>query len=167
MEPAWLREAADWLDRPEREREGRAANVQAGGEALLMRVEKFEGMSDGQLVETLPGSIHQLYFSPDSAARFFVISYWGAPAEVRDHVAPQVPDRLERPQLLDEFLRRWEERLAFKDLPVSLSRDGHESVMGTILGLEDDGSLRLQVREQVIRVPSGEIRLRPSGDRIS
>lgn len=65
-----------------------------------------------------------------------------------------------------EFLRMWEDRLAYKDEWVELVDAGvgedSSPVEGHVLGLEVDGSLRLRDRRgQVFTLHIGEVRLRP------
>ena len=65
-----------------------------------------------------------------------------------------------------DFLRAWEEALAFRNQPVLVGRDGEPQLSGTLLGLEPDGSLRLMADDMPTIVHFGEIHLRPSNDRI-
>jgi BirA family biotin operon repressor/biotin-[acetyl-CoA-carboxylase] ligase len=64
------------------------------------------------------------------------------------------------------FLRAWEDRLAFRGRSIRLSHDGVQDITGTLEGLEDDGSLRLQGGQGVVRVRMGDIHLYPAGDKI-
>jgi BirA family biotin operon repressor/biotin-[acetyl-CoA-carboxylase] ligase len=64
------------------------------------------------------------------------------------------------------FLHAWEDRLAFRGRPVRLSHAGMQDIQGTLEGLEDDGSLRLQGSQGVIKVRMGDIHLHPAGDRM-
>jgi BirA family biotin operon repressor/biotin-[acetyl-CoA-carboxylase] ligase len=64
------------------------------------------------------------------------------------------------------FIEAWESRLAFRGQEVLLTRDGQPSLAGKLLGLESDGSLRLEVDHAVLVLPTGEIHLRPGNDRI-
>lgn len=65
-----------------------------------------------------------------------------------------------------EFIATWEGRLAFRGQPVNLACEGKAHITGTVLGLDDDGSLRLMVNDEVIHVQAGEIHLRPTDDRM-
>ncbi|HTP01190.1 MAG TPA: biotin--[acetyl-CoA-carboxylase] ligase [Anaerolineales bacterium] len=60
-----------------------------------------------------------------------------------------------------EFVQAWEDALAFHGKPVILARDGEPPLHGRLLGLEPDGSLRLETGETVTKVHFGEIHLRP------
>lgn len=63
---------------------------------------------------------------------------------------------------LDIFLRDWEAVLAFRGEPVQVWMSQEQTLVGRILGLEADGSLRLGLAdgsEQAIRF--GEVHLRP------
>jgi BirA family biotin operon repressor/biotin-[acetyl-CoA-carboxylase] ligase len=62
----------------------------------------------------------------------------------------------------DEFLRAWEDALAFRDRTVRVWIGETEQVDGQILGLEVDGSLRVKTTEGEIRaIQFGEVHLRP------
>lgn len=71
-------------------------------------------------------------------------------------------DRLSQPN----FLQVWEDRLAFRGQQVVVATDAGEQVAGKVLGLDANGSLRLEVNGKARAVPTGEIHLRPSNDRI-
>jgi BirA family biotin operon repressor/biotin-[acetyl-CoA-carboxylase] ligase len=68
-----------------------------------------------------------------------------------------------RPQLgTDEFIRTWEEFLAFRGEPVQIDAGSEAPVTGKLLGLETDGSLRLMDQDGKPRtVQFGDVRLRP------
>lgn len=68
-----------------------------------------------------------------------------------------------RPRLgTEHFIREWEQTLAFRDEAVQLWLGETESVVGKLLGLDSDGSLRLAVKDDQIRsIRFGEIHLRP------
>ncbi len=62
----------------------------------------------------------------------------------------------------DEFIRQWQSSLAFRGKQVQISRrDPSSPLMGSLAGLESDGSLRLLVDGKLITVQVGEIHLRP------
>ncbi len=62
----------------------------------------------------------------------------------------------------DEFMRAWEDALAFRGQQVTVTKDQSPSLTGELLGLEPDGSLRIRDKEgQVHQVQFGEIHLRP------
>lgn len=64
------------------------------------------------------------------------------------------------------FISAWENRLAFRGDQITLRCDGQPLMTGTLLGMEDDGSLRLMGPRGVQSAPMGEIQLQPSDDRI-
>lgn len=68
-----------------------------------------------------------------------------------------------RPKLgTDEFMRTWEDSLAFRGQQVTVTRDQNSRLKGELLGLEPDGSLRIRNKKgQVHKVQFGEIHLRP------
>lgn len=68
-----------------------------------------------------------------------------------------------RPKLgSDEFLRSWEDSLAFRGRDVLVQLGAAEEVTGQVAGLEADGSLRLSMGGGEIRgVHFGEVHLRP------
>jgi BirA family biotin operon repressor/biotin-[acetyl-CoA-carboxylase] ligase len=60
-----------------------------------------------------------------------------------------------------EFLHAWEYNLAFKGETVKLLQEGSEPVIGRLLGLRKDGSLRLEIPNQgETSFQAGEIHLR-------
>ena len=62
----------------------------------------------------------------------------------------------------DEFMRAWEEALAFRGEQVQIVKDGAAAITGELLGLEPDGSLRLRdAGDNILAVQVGEIHLRP------
>jgi BirA family transcriptional regulator, biotin operon repressor / biotin---[acetyl-CoA-carboxylase] ligase len=65
-----------------------------------------------------------------------------------------------------DFMNAWENSLAFKGQTVTIARDGDQPLVGTLLGLESDGSLRIRTGERLGIVHFGEIHLRPMDDRI-
>jgi len=69
-----------------------------------------------------------------------------------------------RPQLgMDSFLRAWDENLAFRGQQVQVEERSGQSIVGELLGLESDGSLRLRNQYgKSVTVQFGEIHLRPS-----
>jgi BirA family biotin operon repressor/biotin-[acetyl-CoA-carboxylase] ligase len=68
-----------------------------------------------------------------------------------------------RPQLgTDEFLNRWAESLAFLGEQVQVEVGNGLPVVGQVLGLESDGSLRLRDGyDKTVAVRFGDVRLRP------
>lgn len=84
------------------------------------------------------------------------------------------PDRLEvlseiisvlidlRPQLgRDEFMNRWSESLAFLGEQVQVELGDQPPVLGQLIGLESDGSLRLRDgHDKTVAVRFGDVRLR-------
>jgi BirA family biotin operon repressor/biotin-[acetyl-CoA-carboxylase] ligase len=60
------------------------------------------------------------------------------------------------------FLQSWERRLAFRGEQVEIRADGQGVRKGQVIGLEQDGSLRLlSPQGQVFTVQFGEVHLRP------
>jgi BirA family biotin operon repressor/biotin-[acetyl-CoA-carboxylase] ligase len=60
----------------------------------------------------------------------------------------------------DGFLQAWERALAFREKTIYLLQDGHPSA-GTILGLTQEGHLRVKMADGQVRVfLAGEVRLR-------
>ena len=68
-----------------------------------------------------------------------------------------------RPQLgTNEFMRKWEEILAYRGMQVQVEMAGEGPVIGTVSGLETDGSLHLRDRDgKSVTVQFGDVRLRP------
>lgn len=68
-----------------------------------------------------------------------------------------------RPQLgTDEFLSRWAQSLAFLGEQVQVEVEEKPPVVGQVLGLEQDGSLRLRDgHDKTVAVRFGDVRLRP------
>jgi BirA family transcriptional regulator, biotin operon repressor / biotin---[acetyl-CoA-carboxylase] ligase len=68
-----------------------------------------------------------------------------------------------RPRLgTTEFIRAWEDLLAYRGRQVIVVRDSHASLKGELLGLEPDGGLRIRAEAgKIQRVQFGEIHLRP------
>lgn len=97
------------------------------------------------------------------------------PATSLEDELDDLPDRLEllfdilstlinlRPQLgTDEFLSRWAESLAFLGEQVQVEVGEKPPVVGQVLGLEQDGSLRLRDgHDKTVTVRFGDVRLRP------
>ena len=68
-----------------------------------------------------------------------------------------------RPKLgTDEFISAWESSLAFRGEPIQLIKDNQPPLKGELLGLESDGSLRLNANNKILTVQLGEIHVRPS-----
>jgi BirA family biotin operon repressor/biotin-[acetyl-CoA-carboxylase] ligase len=65
-----------------------------------------------------------------------------------------------------EFIEAWEQALAFRGEQVSVGRDGETPLTGTLMGLEPDGSLRIEADSMPTVVHFGEIHLRPRDDKI-
>jgi BirA family transcriptional regulator, biotin operon repressor / biotin---[acetyl-CoA-carboxylase] ligase len=65
-----------------------------------------------------------------------------------------------------DFIRIWEDNLAFRQQLVSIGTDGEPQLSGKLDGLEPDGSLRLVANDMPTIVHFGEIHLRRSDDRI-
>lgn len=84
------------------------------------------------------------------------IDRWTLMEEVLRVLLSRLPDIHQ-----DEFLQAWEENLAYQREWVQLLREGSEPVIGRLLGLKSDGSLRLALlngEEKFFQ--AGEIHLR-------
>lgn len=65
----------------------------------------------------------------------------------------------------DEFINVWEGALAFRGKQVQIQAGGESPIIGEVLGLESDGSLRLKdVHDKSIIVRFGDVSLRPAAD---
>ena len=61
-----------------------------------------------------------------------------------------------------EFFRAWEQRLAFKGEQVTLKNSGGQSFNGLLLGVNDQGNLRLRMDDGMEKMVSvGDVHLRP------
>lgn len=67
----------------------------------------------------------------------------------------------------DEFIRTWEAHLAFRSREVTLTDNQGGALSGTFLGLDADGSARLEANHRIIAVRAGEMSLRLKDDRMS
>lgn len=63
-----------------------------------------------------------------------------------------------------ELVKVWEENLAWRGEQVQVWQGSEEPLVGRVVGLESDGSLRLLAakRDKIVTVQFGEIRLRPA-----
>jgi len=62
----------------------------------------------------------------------------------------------------DEFLKAWEDVLAFRGEQVQIFKDDESPLMGELLGLAPDGGLRLREADNnILTIQFGEIHLRP------
>jgi biotin-(acetyl-CoA carboxylase) ligase len=61
----------------------------------------------------------------------------------------------------------WENLLAFRGEPVTISREGQPDLHGTLVGLDDDGSLRLETDHHRVLLEIGDLHLRPSSDKMA
>jgi BirA family biotin operon repressor/biotin-[acetyl-CoA-carboxylase] ligase len=82
--------------------------------------------------------------------------------EVLRLVVAAAVDRLAR-IYKSEFMRTWEDRLAFRGQDVVLTREGASPIKGRLDGLEEDGSLRLITSEGDQRFAMGELHLEADG----
>lgn len=65
-----------------------------------------------------------------------------------------------------QFLKTWEERLAYRGELVRLENSGGQPVNGTLLGVTPEGSLRLAREDgSEVHFSAGDLRLRPAGER--
>jgi len=63
----------------------------------------------------------------------------------------------------DEFLNAWEDMLAFRGEQVRIFKNDEAPLMGELLGLAPDGSLRLRkIDNDILTIQFGEIHLRPA-----
>jgi BirA family transcriptional regulator, biotin operon repressor / biotin---[acetyl-CoA-carboxylase] ligase len=63
----------------------------------------------------------------------------------------------------DEFLKAWEDALAFRCEQVQIFKDDETPLMGELLGLASDGGLCLrQANNNILTIQFGEIHLRPA-----
>ncbi|NPV75674.1 MAG: biotin--[acetyl-CoA-carboxylase] ligase [Anaerolineae bacterium] len=61
-----------------------------------------------------------------------------------------------------QFIQAWENRLAYKGKVVRIEQADHTALVGVLIGLEGDGSLRLQVETgKIVLIQAGDVRLRP------
>jgi biotin-(acetyl-CoA carboxylase) ligase len=62
-----------------------------------------------------------------------------------------------------EFIKAWEDALAFRGEEVRIFKDDESPLTGELLGLESDGGLRLRDADgNILTVQFGEIHLRPA-----
>lgn len=65
-----------------------------------------------------------------------------------------------------QFLKAWEERLAYRGELVRLENSGGQPVNGTLLGVTSEGSLRLAREDgSEVHFSAGDVSLRPAGER--
>ncbi len=63
----------------------------------------------------------------------------------------------------DEFLKAWEDALAFRGEQVQIFKGDESPFMGELLGLAPDGGLRLRdTNDSILTIQFGEIHLRPT-----
>jgi BirA family biotin operon repressor/biotin-[acetyl-CoA-carboxylase] ligase len=60
----------------------------------------------------------------------------------------------------DEFIKAWESHLAYRGQKVQVNKDIGVPLIGSLSGLESDGSLRLIIDSKPVTVPFGEMHLR-------
>jgi len=124
--------------------------------------EMLDAMILGMGVNVLKASIppaHQLLFPATS-----IETELGHPVErggLLRGILTRVLDW--RPKLgTDAFLEAWEEQLAFRGQQVQVEGRSGDPIIGELLGLETDGSLRLQNEHgRSVTVRFGEVHLRP------
>lgn len=97
------------------------------------------------------------------------------PATSLEEELGYAPDRLEilreilatlvelRPRLgMDEFIQEWQSLLAFQEQPIQVEAGDTPPVVGQLVGLDTDGSLRLRKEHgEFVTVRFGDVRLRP------
>ena len=97
------------------------------------------------------------------------------PATSLEEELGHVPDRLEilhdilsalielRPRMsTDELIAQWESLLAFREQPVQVESANMPLIVGQLMGLEPDGSLRLRNEHgESVTVRFGDVHLRP------
>ena len=98
------------------------------------------------------------------------------PAISLEHVFGEAPDRTKllhnilaslislRPHMRsDSFMRSWEKSLAYYGKQVHVEMGSEQPVIGEVIGLESDGSLKLRdAHGKTVTVRFGDVRLRPS-----
>jgi BirA family biotin operon repressor/biotin-[acetyl-CoA-carboxylase] ligase len=63
----------------------------------------------------------------------------------------------------DEFIRAWDASLAFRGESIQLAKENEPPVVvGKLIGLESDGSLRIDANGKFLAIQMGEIHLRPA-----
>lgn len=66
------------------------------------------------------------------------------------------------------FIKAWNDRLAFKGMPVQIEQAGCETLSGILLGINPGGSLQLQTSSGVtLSIEAGDVRLRPVNETIN
>lgn len=117
------------------------------------------GMGVNILKQSLPPA-EQLKFPATSLE-----TELGHPVE-REQFLQEILSRLvsRRPEIdTDAFLTDWENYLAYKGQPVQIINSGNETLSGKLLGLQADGSLRLQDElGNQLTVHVGDVSLRPA-----
>jgi BirA family biotin operon repressor/biotin-[acetyl-CoA-carboxylase] ligase len=97
------------------------------------------------------------------------------PAISLEHVLGQPPERVAllhdilaniitlRPHLgTDAFIASWQKKIAYNGRQVQVDMGGEKTVIGKVVGLESDGSLRIRDADgKYITVRFGDVRLRP------
>ena len=64
-----------------------------------------------------------------------------------------------------DFLKAWQERLAYRDRQVQLTSEGAAPITGTLVGLAPDGRLSLRLASGEVRlISAGEVQLRVTDD---
>jgi BirA family biotin operon repressor/biotin-[acetyl-CoA-carboxylase] ligase len=89
----------------------------------------------------------------------------GCPPDRADTLCAILSAKLSwRPKLeTDEFLKAWEDMLAFRGEQVQIFKDDEAPLMGELLGLAPEGGLRLrEANNNILTVQFGEIHLRPA-----
>ncbi len=66
----------------------------------------------------------------------------------------------------ENFIRAWEDRLAFRGEQVTLRGPDGTNLTGNLLGLDADGAARLEANHRIVTVRAGQISLRPADDRM-
>ena len=124
--------------------------------------EKLDAMILGLGVNVLEGAIpsaDKLLFPATS-----VETELGHPIDRVDLLKDILTKLLDwRPKLgTDDFIKAWEESLAFRGQQVQVEGRGEKPVIGELLGLEPDGGLLLRTEHgKSITVHFGEVQLRP------
>ena len=124
--------------------------------------EKLDALVLGMGVNVLKASVppaNQLLFPATS-----IETELGYPIERAELLNSILSSVLEwRPNLWTEaFLNAWEEKLAFRGQQVQVEERSGKTLIGELLGLETDGSLRLRDEHgKSVTVHSGEVHLRP------
>ena len=116
------------------------------------------GMGVNMLAGSVPPSSELLYPATSVEAEL------GRPLEreefLREILSALVARR--RDLVTGELVNAWDKYLAFRGEKVKVWQGSEEPLVGRVLGLASDGSLRLLINDKIVTVQFGEIHLRPA-----